>query len=347
MNESKELEKPKIAMIVDVYNWAFYNRAVVLKEKLSDYYDMKIIPADTALENNMLQLVLMLQGYDLVHFFWRRILFNLSNDNYVFKRNEIDVDEFIKEKFSKIKKTTCIPDHLLLDEENIEQNKKAINLMDNYYTVSDKLYKIYDNLEGVKKPYGTIINGVNLNIFKPKNLERFENRESNRLIVGWSGNSKWGGEGYEDIKGVRTILIPAIESLQQEGYNIELNMADSSKKLTPIHEMPDYYKNIDVYVCMSKTEGSPNPILESMACGVPIISTDVSFVKDVLGKKQQNYILKERSIECLKSKLKEMYNNQEVLKVLSQENIQRAPEYSYDNLIDKHKKFFDDTLKRR
>ena len=347
MDGLKERRKPKIAMIVDVYNWAFYNRAVVLKEKLADYYDIKIIPADTALENNMLQLILMLKGYDLVHFFWRRILFNLSNENYIFKRNNIDADEFIKENFTNIKKTTCIPDHLLLDEENIEENKKAINLMDAYYTVSDKLYKIYNDLDGIKKPYGTIINGVNLNIFKPKNLERFENRENKKLVVGWSGNSKWGGEGYEDIKGIRTILIPAIESLKKEGYNIELKMADSSKKLTPIHEMPDYYKTIDVYVCMSKTEGSPNPILECMACGVPIISTDVSFVKDVLGEKQQKYIVNERNIECLKAKLIDIYNNQSILKELSQENIQRAPKYSYDNLIDKHREFFDYTLKKR
>ena len=82
-----------------------------------------------------------------------------------------------------------------------------------------------------------------------------------------------------------------------------------------------------------------------MACGVPIISTDVGFVKDILGEKQQEYILKERSIECLKSKIKQLYNNQKILKELSQENIKQSKKYSYDNQIEEYVSFFDNTLK--
>ena len=149
----------------------------------------------------------------------------------------------------------------------------------------------------------------------------------------------------EDIKGVKTILNPAVESLKEEGYNIEFKLADRTNKLTPIDKMSDYYNSIDVYVCTSKTEGGPNPIIESMACGVPIISTDVGFVKDILGEKQQEYILKERSIECLKSKIKQLYNNQKILKELSQENIKQSKKYSYDNQIEEYVSFFDNTLK--
>lgn len=341
------MDKPKIALVVDVYNWAFYNRAKILKEKLSDYYDIKIIPADVALENNMLQLILMLEDYDLVHFFWRRVLFNLSDDNYVFKRNNIKVDIFLKEKFSEIAKTTCIPDHLFLEGEELIKNKRAINLMDNYYVISEKLYKIYNSLEGCKKPYSTIIyNGVDTNKFKPQNLSRFKNREKKGLVIGWSGNSKWGGEGYEDIKGARTILIPAVEELKKEGYLIELNLADNNKKLIPHDEMPEFYNNLDLYVCVSKTEGGPNPIMESMACGVPIVSTDVGVVGTIVGTKQRNYILPERNIECLKEKIKEIYNNQNILAELSEENLIQIQKYNYDNLKWDFKKFFDDTLQK-
>ena len=113
--------KPKIALIVDTDNWAFYNRAVAISERLNQYYDFKIIPATTALQENIMQVILLVQDCDLVHFFWRGLLFSLDNENIVFKRSEIDVNEFIEEKFSKIVKTTCIPDHSLLDNENIEK----------------------------------------------------------------------------------------------------------------------------------------------------------------------------------------------------------------------------------
>jgi len=68
----------------------------------------------------------------------------------------------------------------------------------------------------------------------------------------------------------------------------------------PHTEMVNCYSKIDLYVCTSKIEGTPNPILEAMACGVPIISTDVGIVPQVLGPKQSEFILTERSVHGLK-----------------------------------------------
>ena len=306
------MTKPRIALIADTDNWAFYNRAVFLKERLSNYFDFRIIPATTALQDNVLQVILLVQDCDLVHFFWRGLLFSLDDENVVFKRNEIDADRFIEEKFSNIAKTTCVPDHALLDDEYIEKSKKALNLVDDYYVMSDKLFKIYNNLD-CKKPCGVIRGGVNLDIFTPDNLERFniDNIQNRKIIVGWSGNSKWGdwdGKNGVDVKGVDTILIPAIEQLKQEGYDIDLKLADRNIKFTPIEEMKDFYNSIDIYICTSKEEGGPNTILESMCCGIPIISTNVGFVEEVLGKKQSEFIINERSIENIKSKVKELIN---------------------------------------
>ena len=61
---------------------------------------------------------------------------------------------------------------------------------------------------------------------------------------------------------------PVVEELQSEGYPIELKLCDSNEKMIPHHEMPDWYASIDLYICMSKIEGTPNPILECMACGL-------------------------------------------------------------------------------
>lgn len=341
--------KPKIALIVDTDNWAFYNRASAISKRLDEYYDFKIIPATTALQENVMQVILLVQDCDLVHFFWRGLLFSLDNENIVFKRNKIDVNEFINEKFSKIVKTTCIPDHSLLDCENIEKTKKVLNLVDGYYTMSKRLFKIYEDL-GCKKPQRTIIGGVENNYFKPTNLERFdiENLGKRKIVIGWSGNSKWGdwNENHRDLKGVHTIIKPAIEELQKEGYNVELKLADRSKSFIPIDKMQDFYNSIDIYVCASETEGGPNPILETLCCGVPIISTDVGYVPDVLGEKQRDFILKERSKEELKEKIKKLINNKKVFRELSIENLRQAEKYTYDVIANEFREFFDYNLKK-
>lgn len=340
--------KPKVALVTDTDNWAFYNRAVMISEKLKDYYEFKIIPATTALKENVLQTILLVQDCDLVHFFWRGLLFALDNENLVFKRNNLDVNEFIKEKFSKIIKTTCIPDHSLLDEENIEKTKKTLNLVDGYYTMSSKLFDIYNNL-GCQKPQRFIIGGVNDKFFIPQNLERFniKSLQNRPVIIGWTGNSKWGDwENNEDLKGVYTIIKPAVEELKEEGYNIELKLADRNERLIPIEEMKEFYNSIDIYVCSSKTEGGPNPILESMCSGVPIISTDVGFVRDVLGKKQREFIIK-RSKEDLREKIIYLLNNKEKFKELSEENLRESKKCTYDIIAMQFKEFFDYNLNKK
>lgn len=42
--------------------------------------------------------------------------------------------------------------------------------------------------------------------------------------------------------------------------------------------MPDFYRSLDVYVCMSTCEGTPNPVLEAASCGCPVVSTPVGIV---------------------------------------------------------------------
>ncbi|HDX2677011.1 TPA: glycosyltransferase, partial [Escherichia coli] len=91
-------------------------------------------------------------------------------------------------------------------------------------------------------------------------------------------------------KGYHSLLKPAVEQLQSEGLNIELVLADRQLGFIPHDEMVKYYSQIDVYVCPSKIEGTPNPVLESMACGVPVISTDVGVVKDAFGEMQKEWI---------------------------------------------------------
>ena len=115
--------------------------------------------------------------------------------------------------------------------------------------------------------------------------------------------------------------------------------------MIPHDEMVDYYSKIDLYICMSKIEGTPNPVLESMACGVPIITTDVGIVKEVFGDKQKKYILEERTKECLKEKIKYFINNLDDIKLLQQESACQIQDWQWKNISVKMKKFFDNALK--
>ena len=54
--------------------------------------------------------------------------------------------------------------------------------------------------------------------------------------------------------------------------------------------MVNYYNASDVILSTSLWEGSPNAIKETMACNIPIVSTDVGDVKDLFGTTEGCYL---------------------------------------------------------
>lgn len=333
--------KNKIALVVDADDWAYANIARNILKRLKKFYDFEIIPSQYF--NDQLGKVLLLtKDFDLIHFFWRGKLlgFDYWDYKHYVKTLGFKEKEFLEKYWNDKVITTAVYDHLYLDEETIDNTINIVSRCQNYYVSSNRLKKIYDSLELPKYPKCVITDGIDLEEFYPINIKRLNNTKDRNLVIGWVGNSAW-EEGTEDFKGVNTILKPVIKELIEEGYNIETYFADRQERMIPHDEMVNYYSKIDLYVCVSKIEGTPNPVLESMACGVPIISTDVGIVPDVLGKKQKKYILSERSKEELKKKIIDLYNNREELSILSKENLKEIKKWSWDNIAIQMKDFFE------
>ena len=333
--------KPKIALVVDVENWCFWNIAKIVKEGLDKYFDFEIISLDL-LNNNVNQALFYFKKFDLIHFFWRGHLSFIKDMEWYVKQCGMDYDSFYELYVKNQNITTAVYDHLYLDD--VDFTNRILDCCKNYTVSSRKLMQIYESDSRIiKKPQMVITDGVDLKLFKPMNLNRFSKHK--KLVVGWVGNSAWSSE-IEDFKGFNTILKPALNELIEEGYSIECNFADRQEKMIPHDEMPEYYGKIDVCVCVSKSEGTPNPVLEAMACGVPIISTDVGVVPQAFGKKQKNFILKERSKEAVKDKIKELINNRDLLMELSNENLTQIKKWDWDKIVLEFKKFFNMNLKR-
>lgn len=341
-NASSEIHKPKIALIVDVENWCFWNIATEIKQNLSENYEFEIIPFDD-ININIVQLFFYLRNkqFDLVHFFWRSHLSKLNYSNEYLYSCGMDFDWFKQIYMDNISITTAVYDHLYLD--NISFTNDILKYCDNYSVSSKKLLQIYESTsEIVKNPQMEISDGVDLNLFKPINIGRLNNQKN--LTIGWVGNSAWSAE-IEDFKGFNTILKPIIDELIKEGYPIKTLYADRQVRMIEHKDMPEYYSKIDLCICVSKVEGTPNPVLEAMACGVPIITTDVGIVKEVFGPKQRNFILKKRSKEELKKKIIEIIDNKFVLKELSKENLKYIKKWDWKIIGKNFKKFFDENLR--
>lgn len=345
--------RKKMAIIIDVPNWAFHNVANLMKKELQDIIDIDIYAIHVEPYNDDLFMLLEdVKDYDYIHFLWRKNLLSFNSDKFKqdLKSRNINYDEYV-DYFSK-KITTAVYDHMFLSEEEIKQYADVFNRFSRkYYTSSEKLYKIYCNIPEFKKPETTLIDTFDINTFVPMNTERFdvENISNRPIVIGWVGNSAWNSTDNSNIdyKGLHSILEPVLVELENFGYNIKRVFADKQIKFTPNDQMPDYYKTIDIYITCSYHEGTPRPILEAMSCGVPVIATDVGIVPEVLGDMQKEFIIGDRTIladniirDNLKNAIIKLYNNRELFKKLSDENIKRSHLLDSTNFKEPYINFF-------
>ncbi len=361
--------KPRIALVVDSEGWAFANIATQIQRHLGHLYEFDLISMTSLAEVEEARwrerggkgpfipgggmalgpLLIQSQSYDLIHVFWREYLLLADKEPLrAYARSiGLEADEFSRRFVEPACVTTAVYDHLFSEPEALAQRGPMLNdLVADYYVSSAKLHRIYCQSPMLRPPSAIIEDGVDTEIFVPMNLQRLEAVPDREIIIGWVGNSGWSAD-IADFKGVNTILRPAVEQLAAEGMKLRLQLADRQTGFIPHDEMPRYYAGIDLYVCTSMCEGTPNPVLEAMACGVPVISTDVGVVPQVFGQAQAEFILAERSVDCLKAAIRRIAGDRANFMRLSQENLGSVTSWTWQRQTEKFAAFFAGVLRER
>lgn len=339
-------QRRKIALIVDRRGWALDNIAAQIVKNLSDSFDFKTLYLSDF--NNLGQLLMLADDCQMLHFLWRPLASYYYRDftqNYI-RRLGMTSGDFYRKYVEGKTISVAVYDHLMLSESETDYHytpdlfSSPDSLVTKYCVSSRKLLDVYNSDDRIlMKPSAVISDGVDTSLFVPAGLERFqsENLQNRTIRIGWAGNSQW---VVGDLKGINTILRPAVSALQEAGYNVELITSDRLNRMIPHDEMPGFYNGIDVYVCASSCEGTPNPVLEAMACGVPVVSTDVGLVPELFGDKQKHFILKERSVECMVDTLKALLDSPELFEQLSRENLSQIKPWDWKIMTDHMREYF-------
>ena len=142
------------------------------------------------------------------------------------------------------------------------------------------------------KKVEVIPNGVDINIFKPKK-ERLRQDDKSHIL--WVGRYTTGKNIDILIESAKILIgqYPNISFIlvgqgplkkQIEYLAVKLKIFDKIEFVDAVKndEMPEIYNSSDVFVLPSRDEGVPRTILEAMACGLPIVCTDLPQLSDLI-----------------------------------------------------------------
>lgn len=122
--------------------------------------------------------------------------------------------------------------------------------------------------------------GIDTNVFKPR---RRRKQDSDTFKVGWVGRID--DAKHRELKGYDLVL----KALK--GLDAKLEIRTFKEHYVPRVKMVDFYQDIDCFICSSRSEGLPNPVLEAGACGVPIITTKVGIIPELIQHKKNGIII--------------------------------------------------------
>lgn len=104
------------------------------------------------------------------------------------------------------------------------------------------------------------------------------------------------------------------------------------------NDLPEEYNNHILLILPSYTEGLPNVMLESMACGTPVLATAVGGIPDIIQNMKNGFILNNNSPEDICKKVIEIIdlkNNSEV-SMNARQFIERN--FTFESIIQKNLK---------
>lgn len=249
--------KPRVLLIIDTAGWCFNNIANQIVKAFSDRYDFEIVIKVP--EAGLTADVALV-------FWWKTALLNIQKERLHVKRLAVGMYDHWS--------IPAMPHEVA----------RLIPHVDCFYVANDKLATDI-RLRAPDTPIYVTEDGVDCNLFPVQPLPA-------EFTVGWTGNRVYKSMGLGDYKGCKLI---------EEACHVTdlpIVIQDKQKTQFSLDQMASkFYQKISCYVCASVAEGGPNPVLEALACGRSVVSTDVGIVSKVAKRSSGAVIVVDRTLK--------------------------------------------------
>lgn len=182
-------------------------------------------------------------------------------------------------------------------------------------------------------------NAIDSTLFFKRDKEQCRERlglPSDKFIVAFVG---W----FNERKGSKR-LCEAIDLIEDEVYSLFIGKNDDSIDCepkckgilfmgsVPHNQVPDYLCSADVFVLPTLNEGCSNAVVEAMACGLPVISSNLSFNWDVLDE-TNSILVNPSNVEEIKDAIVRLKRNKVLRHQLTEGALEKSKSLKIDQRV--------------
>ena len=198
-----------------------------------------------------------------------------------------------------------------------------------------------------------IHNGIDIGYIRKKSKEEQRHKwlGSETPLILAIGYLKYDQKGFPHLlealeivnrtKPARLIIIGNGKKEKLEDISEKLSIRDKTDFFGTVPNPFPYMAKADIFACSSLYEGLSNVILEALALGKPIVSTDHKHgAKEIIENKKSGILVPVGNPQKMADAIIEILENEELRKNLERGAEKRAENFSIDKMISRYERLF-------
>lgn len=230
--------------------------------------------------------------------------------------------------YGKFDKTICVSEYVKNDFSNIFDNINNIDVLYNTIETDQIITKAEEPIDDYSfdRIVKTLVAVGTLK--KSKGFDKLIRIHKRLLDDGFLHNIIVLGQGPE-----KDALLKMIS---------EFHIRESFKLLGYNTNPYKYIKNSDMFVCSSISEGFSTAATEALIVGTPVVTVEVSGMKEMLGENNEYGIVTENNEESLYESIKKMLTTPGMLEDYAKRAKERGKEFSTEKTVRAVEKMFEE-----
>lgn len=333
-------KKHKVYYVVETANWSIKEDGKNLKKSIAESKYIKLTHSGLGIRNS------------IIHYGTEGVFFNKNEVRTPHKSNKVIVTWF----------------HIIENDSKITNLLNADKSIDLWHTscvlTKKKLIALGIDCNKIR----VIPLGINLNIYKPIKKEIIEKRKDelnipkNTIVIGsfQKDGIGWGKGTEPKLEKGPDIFCSVVEELSKKynlyilltgparGYVKERLNRSNIKYFHKFLDNPDdvahYFQLCDMYIISSREEGGPKAVLESMACGVPLISTKVGMAPDIINHGKDGFLCDVEDKDSLFKYCELLINDEQIKNKIIKNAKVKVANYSQHKITELYKNMYKELI---